>query len=261
MSPPPSQNTRQTQVNICKPTTNPHTPIKPPQGQPAPLITITVIVSQELEREIADLRRQLETGRARTRATLAEASRLLDLIDADSADGSAAAAAAGASQSKPDQWPGGSLFDILSGLNPLARAASPGAPAPAPAQQEAMAAAKAAARMMQQQQAAAARVGGPASMAPQQAQQQQQRQQRSEGPGSAGSSAGPAAGPRGVQAEGGFGGKPAAFPPSSSSNVDAKGMPVSAAVTSATAAPPKSEAAATAAGKKVVDAAAVRSSV
>lgn len=43
--------------------------------------------AQELEREIAQLRQQLESGRARTKATLEEATRLLDLFGPAAAAG------------------------------------------------------------------------------------------------------------------------------------------------------------------------------
>ncbi|KAI8466497.1 MAG: hypothetical protein J3K34DRAFT_524496 [Monoraphidium minutum] len=124
----------------------------------------------ELEREIIQLRTLLDSGRARTRATLSEASRLLGLIDGgapaaaaaapvgDSAPPPAAAAPAGgeAGRSNGKKQGGGGLFGLFGALgNPMAAymggsqqpapPAAPAPPTPVPAPPPAPAAAPAAA--------------------------------------------------------------------------------------------------------------------
>jgi hypothetical protein len=95
---------------------------------------------QELENEILELRTALESGRARTRATLAEASKLLDLFD----DSEAAAAVAGGAKGAGAGQQANPIEGFLGMLGLGARPTRPAAAAAAPQQQQPTAAAAAA---------------------------------------------------------------------------------------------------------------------
>jgi hypothetical protein len=84
---------------------------------------------QALEKEILELKTALDSGRARTRATLAEASKLLDLFG----DSEAAAAAAGGGAKDAAGAAGAQANPIEGFLGMLGLGGRPGSPAAAPA--------------------------------------------------------------------------------------------------------------------------------